>query len=130
MEDEAAPVVQPTLIVEVGEDFVPDEPAASAPAAEAAEPEAAEPEAAEPEAAEEEEPLSFRFFEPAEPASVVPVSESLRPPVERGASRRADASWIVRPAVAAPHAHGREAEPEVPTSDDLEKIRRILNDFD
>lgn len=116
-EDEAAPEMQPTLIVEVGEDFVADEPAASTP----------EPA---PEATEEEEPLSFRFFEPAEPASVVPVSESLRPPVERGASRRADASWIVRPAVAAPHAHGREAEPDVPTSDDLEKIRRILNDFD
>lgn len=85
---------------------------------------------------DEDDALSFRFFEPLdEDELVVPSNRDRRRSPERAPARRdaaADATWIVRPVVSAP----REEEPETPegslvaSSEEIEKIRRILSDLD
>lgn len=97
---------------------------------------------------EEKEPLSFRFFEPQEakqqrffeeqkPKKAPKGGEPHEPrePIEGAAARHrldenADGTWIVRPVVSAPHMLTAEAEERTASTEEIDKIRRILNDLE
>lgn len=83
----------------------------------------------------DEDPLSFHVFEPSsmEP-SARPVDNSGKPApgyASDEAPRRPDDTWIVRPTAAASAAEASPSDDaHAATSEDIEKIKKILNDLD